>query len=461
MVEQPPQSLRTRVTGLLGGATLAGIIIGVVYWALEAALHAWVFGDGSFVGELFQGSPNELWMRSLTVVLFVVLGAVVQWHLNGARAWGRRLRRLAAAVEQAGDSVLISDAQGLIEYVNPAFTRLTGYALAEVRGKKPSVLKSGTRDELFYRNVWATITAGKVWSGSIVDRRKDGTYYPASLTIAPVLDEQGTATHFIGVQHDMSAQAELEERLRQTEKLQTLGTLAAGIAHDFNNVLAVVVMQLELAALRARDDAEMTQLLHDLGRSLGGAKDLVKQLVAFSRRGSATTSLESFEFRPWLADVWPTLRLLVPDPLALRLESPESSSPWLRADEQALQQALTNLVQNARDVLLPRGHGLITVAWEVVEDGGQVVASAGRLARTRCLWLRVCDDGPGIPAELEHRIFEPFFTTKGERGTGLGLAMVKETVHRHGGVLWVTSKAGQGATFHLLLPIATPPDAER
>ena len=455
MVERPPQSLRTRLTGLLGGASLAGLIIGVAYWLLEAALHAWVFRTGTFQSELFQAEPNELWMRSFTVVLFVVLGAVVQWHLNGLRAWSARRRRLAAAVEQAGDAVLISDVQGLIEYVNPAFTRLTGYALEEVIGKKPSVLKSGTGDESFYRNVWATITAGKVWSGPIVDRRKDGTFYPASLTIAPIVDEQGVVTHFIGVQHDRSTQVELEERLRQTEKLQTLGTLAAGIAHDFNNVLALTGLQLELATTRASGNAELTELLGEVGRSLSGAKELVKQLVTFSRRGSVTGEQAPFALRPWLDRVWPTLRLLVPAPLVLRLEAPETAL-WLRADEQALQQALTNLVQNAKDVLLPRGHGVITVHWEVVEDAASVAEVAAALGHTRCLWLRVSDDGPGIPAELQERIFEPFFTTKGERGTGLGLAMVKETVRRQGGVLWVSSEPGRGATFHLLLPAAAP-----
>jgi PAS domain S-box-containing protein len=454
-MEAPRQSLRARVTGLFGLATLAGCIIGIAYWSLEAALHAWVFHTGSFTTELVDGDGNELWMRSFTLLLFVLLGVIVQWHLNGVRALAARLRRLAAAVEQAGDGVLISDARGLIEYVNPAFTRLTGYELSELRGKTPAVLKSGATNDGLYRLIWATIKGGKAWSGRIVDRRKDGTYYPTALTIAPITGPKGEIINYVGVQHDMSAQVELEERLRQSEKLQTLGTLASGIAHDFNNVLALVILQLELVSARAGANPELTPLLADLERTLGGAKAMVRQLVSFSRRGSATTAFEPFEVKPWLDRAWPSLRLLVPDPLELRLESPLDAE-WVRGDEQALQQVLTNLVQNARDVLLPRGHGVITVNWEVVADGARVVASAAKLAGTRCVWIRVSDDGPGVPAELQERIFEPFFSTKGERGTGMGLAMVRETVRRHGGTLWVTSEPERGATFHLLLPTAAP-----
>lgn len=450
VMDQTTQPLRGRLGSLLGLWTLAGALIGLAYWLLEAALHAWVFRTGPFLYELHHVEGNELWMRGFTVLLFVLLGAVVQWHLNGVRALTARLRKLAAALDQAGNAVLITDVRGLIEYVNPAFTRLTGYSLAELKGRTPSALKSGLYDEAWYRALWAEITAGRVWSGNLVDRRKDGSYYPASLTIAPIAGERGALTNFVAVQHDLSAQVELEERVRQAEKLQTLGTLASGIAHDFNNVLALATLQLELASARA-GQGELNALLGDIGRTLGGANAMVKQLVSFARRGAASTSFEPFELKPWLDGTWPTLRLMVPAPLELRQESPAVTA-WVRGDEQALQQVLTNLVQNARDAVRPRGHGVITVGWEVVEDGARVVASAAKLMGTRCVWLRVSDDGPGIPPELQERIFQPFFTTKGERGTGLGLAMVRETVHRHGGTLWVTSAPGRGATFHLLLP---------
>jgi len=142
---------------------------------VESTLHVFVFHPGDFEHELTHGDSNEIWRRGCAALLIAILGGGVHWHLTRVAAWELHLRRLASAVEQAGESMLITDAQGRIEFVNPAFSRLTGYTFAEVRGRNPSVLKSGAHSQDHYRAVWATITAGRVWSGSVVDKRKDGS----------------------------------------------------------------------------------------------------------------------------------------------------------------------------------------------------------------------------------------------------------------------------------------------
>ena len=436
-------------------AVAVGAGLGAAYWLAESALHAAVFRTGSFAHELLHGGANEMWMRTVTALLFVVLGVVVQRYLGSRRDYEERLHRLAAAVQQSGEAMVITDADGRIQFANPAFTRITGYTLDEVRGRTPAVLRSGTMDDAGYRAVWATIAEGRVWSGSFVDRRKDGRYYPLLLTIAPVVD-RGVVTHYVGIQRDMTEQIELEERLRQAEKLEALGTMAGGIAHDFNNALATVTLKLPLALRRARGDAELIEVLGSIERSVDGAAALVRRLMSFARRGSPSAPLAPIELGAWLDQSWPTFDVLMPAPLELRRSNPPHAA-WVRADGYALQDVVANLVQNARDVLLERGHGTVTVRVALVPDGGAVSPAAAPLTGSPCAELTVADDGPGVAPGLESKIFEPFFSTKGEHGSGLGLAMARETVHRHGGILWLTSEPSHGATFHVLLPCVAAP----
>jgi len=445
-VEVQPGATTPGVRDFLGPATLVGFAVAALYWVAETALHAFVFETGDFVTELSADNSNERWMRLFTVALFIVLGAGVQRYLTRVRSYEGRVRILASAVHQAGESVLITDLSGVIEYVNPAFTANTGYQPAEVIGQTPAVLRSGATEPAAYRELWATISDGRVWSGAFTDRRKDGSFFPVAVTIAPVLDERGQIAHYVGIQRDLSDRVELENRLRHAAKLETLGTLVGGLAHDFNNVLATVTLLLQLASRRAGEDAELRQLLGSAGESVDGAAATIRQLLAFARTGAVGDELRPLELRAWLERTWPGLRLAVPASITSRLELPPEGT-WVRADAAALQQALTNLVYNARDALEGRPKGTLAVSCGLLPAGE---------APPRA-YLRVADDGPGVPAELKERIFEPFFTTKGEgRGLGLGLAMVKEAVRRHGGALRVDDRAGGGATFEVLLPVVAP-----
>ncbi|GIW55289.1 MAG: hypothetical protein KatS3mg082_1693 [Nitrospiraceae bacterium] len=154
---------------------------------------------------------------------------------------------LACAVEQAQDPVLIADRAGVIRYVNPAFTRVTGYAATEALGVAPgTLLKSGQHDKEFYRMVWDTILSGQTWRGVLTNRKKSGELYVVDESISPILDSDGTVTHFVAVQRDLTQQRRLEQEIRQLEKLQAVGQLACGVAHDFNNLLTPILGHAEL-----------------------------------------------------------------------------------------------------------------------------------------------------------------------------------------------------------------------
>ncbi|MDQ6972508.1 MAG: PAS domain S-box protein, partial [Mariprofundaceae bacterium] len=164
-----------------------------------------------------------------------------------------RLRQLSRAVENMNESVLITDADGSIEYVNEAFCQITGYSIDEVLGENPRLLKSGQHPAEFYAAFWKRISSGKVWKGRMIDRRKDGSLYTAKVSVAPLRDERGQITHYVGVQEDISEQQRLEAQFIQAQKMDSLGTLVGGIAHDFNNMLAGMVGNLYMARKLVRD----------------------------------------------------------------------------------------------------------------------------------------------------------------------------------------------------------------
>ena len=163
--------------------------------------------------------------------------------------------RMVTAIEQAAEAVMITDAQGEVQYVNPAFTAITGYSRSEILGKNPRALQSGEQDAAFYEKMWRALRAGRVWHGEVIDRGKDGSLYKEEMTITPVRDETGEVTHFIAIMRDITAQKRLEEQFRQAQKMEAVGRLAAGVAHDFNNLLTIIngYSELMIERLPAQD----------------------------------------------------------------------------------------------------------------------------------------------------------------------------------------------------------------
>jgi PAS domain S-box-containing protein len=189
-----------------------------------------------------------------------------------------------AALAATVDAVVITDRDGTIEWVNPAFTRLTGYSPEEAVGRKPSILKSGAQPPAFYRELWDTLLAGRVWYGELSNRRKDGSLYTEEMTITPVTDEAGRIAHFAAIKRDISDRLALESRLHGARRMEALGQLAGGVAHDFNNLLGVIrgSGELLLAQMPAPDPRrEKLEQILDASRR---AANLTHQLLAFGRR---------------------------------------------------------------------------------------------------------------------------------------------------------------------------------
>ncbi len=359
------------------------------------------------------------------------------------------LRVEGAALTAAANAVVITDREGRIEWVNPAFEALTGYSAEEALGRNPrDLVKSGKHDQEFYAGLWKTILAGAVWRGEIVNRRKDGSLYTEEMTITPVPDESGGISHFVAIKSDVTERRRLEEQLRGAQKMDAIGRLAGGVAHDVNNALAVILGFAE-RALRRLD--ALDPLHHDLGeivRTVERSASLTRQLLAFARRQIVAPRV--LGPNDAIASLANMLSRLIGEDIDLRIVAGEGL--WnVRIDPSQMDQVLVNLATNARDAIPDVGVVTVETSNVVVDD--EACRTRPGLAPGEYVLLTVSDTGAGMDAATRERVFEPFFTTKPEgKGTGLGLATVYGIVKQNRGFIDVHSEPGRGTTFEVYLP---------
>ncbi|RLL51716.1 PAS domain S-box protein [Mariprofundus sp. EBB-1] len=361
------------------------------------------------------------------------------------------LRKLSQAVEQAGESITITDCNGIIEYVNPSFTELTGYSGEDTIGKTPRILKSGNQNDAFYENMWATITSGKVWCDKLIDRTKSGKFYPAILTISPIKNRSGDITNYVGIQQDLSSYESLEEQFHQAQKMEAIGTLVGGIAHDFNNMLAGITGNLYLAKQKLQDSPDVIHKLSNVEDITFRAADMIHQLLTYARKDKVR--VKQLPFSPFVKETFKFLRTSVPENIQLH-QNVCSDAVLIEGDATQLHQVLMNLINNARDALEEVESPCITVKLETFHADKSFIDTHAYFKLGSYAHLSVQDNGCGIPKHQIEHLFEPFFTTKEVgKGTGLGLAMVFGAVKTHHGFIEVDSIEGEGATFHIYLPV--------
>ena len=355
---------------------------------------------------------------------------------------------LTRAIDQSDDAFVMTDRDGTILYVNRAFEKMTGYVLREVIGRNPRLMQGGVHDKAFYAEMWGTIMAGRTWRGDLVNRRKDGVLYTENMTITAVFDAEGAITNFVAAKRDVTRLREIDERSRQSQKMEAIGRLAGGIAHDFNNMLNVIIGYAEMAGESLPQDHPVAADIREIERAAQRSADLTRQLLTFSRK-------QVIEPRPVclndsVADVAKTLGRLIGEHIALEFY-PQPDLWRALIDPAQVDQILANLAANARDAM-PRGGHLVISTANCEADAAFCDQHLG-LDPGEYVMLTVADDGMGMdPVSVRH-VFEPFYTTKAAgKGTGLGLATVKGIVDQNGGYIDLTSGPGKGTVFRILLP---------
>ncbi|HUX19879.1 MAG TPA: PAS domain-containing protein [Spirochaetia bacterium] len=372
---------------------------------------------------------------------------VVLVDLTDQKVVQDRLSKLSLAVEQSPSLVLITDKSGHIEYVNPRFSRLTGFSSEEAIGRTPRILKSGVVPEETYRTMWNTILAGEEWRTEILNRRKDGETYWQRSVISPLYDENGDITHFLEEAEDITREKELESELFQSQKMEAIGHLAGGIAHDFNNMLTVIMGVGEMLQERLTGSDDLIAFVDSILSAARKSASLTHQLLAFSRK--QLLHPERIDVNVVIKDAEKLLRRIVGDNIRI-VTSFQENLGYALLDQSQVHQIVLNLVVNSREAIV--GSGTITIVTERFVAGDELFLSSGKLPRGTYVRLTISDTGSGMDEETISHVFEPFYTTK-STGTGLGLATVYGIVQQSNGQIDLQSKPNEGTIFSVYFPL--------
>lgn len=364
-----------------------------------------------------------------------------------ARSAMEYLSRLASVVEQSPHSIILTTAEGQVQYVNPHYTKVTGRTLEAIFEKNLLVLREGHEDEESYQKFLEAVGAGRRWRGELSSHNASGDLRWEEVSVVPIRNHTNEITHLVCERQDITEQKHLEDRLRQTQKMESLGALAGGIAHDFNNVLAIIAGFAELSLGRSQVDPFQTRYLNEIHGATQRAIGLVRQILTFSRKNEVKADRVSLN--QLIHDLGRLFTETFPRTIRFEFDL-DTTLPEFLADPNQLQQVILNLCVNARDAM-PEG-GVLTLTTRAV--AGASIAWDGADLGTSYVHISVNDTGMGMPPQIRAHIFEPFFTTKQDcGGTGLGLAVVYGVVLNHHGHIEVESTPGMGTTFHVYLPL--------
>ncbi len=363
------------------------------------------------------------------------------------------LRLRERAIAEIDTGVLITDAkrgENAIIYANAAMAKMTGYEAKELLGRNPRFLQGDDRDQRALDNIRSAISQAVPVHETLRNYRKDGSLFYVEVTISPIRDDAGEVTHFIGVQSDVTAKLDMEERLRQSQKMDAIGQLTGGIAHDFNNLLTVVIGNNELLADRLSDDEFAASLLEDATSAAESGAQLTGQLLSFARQQPLAS--EEIDLNELVRNLRDMLDRTLGETITLNIKLADELGKSF-ADPTQVHNALLNLAINARDAM-PDG-GDLTIETSNIDFDAETARERDELAPGRYTRLSVSDTGIGMPQEVQSRVLEPFFTTKEVgKGTGLGLSMVHGFAKQSEGHLEIYSELGHGTSVSLYLPDA-------
>ncbi|WP_428559953.1 MAG: ATP-binding protein [Solidesulfovibrio sp. DCME] len=359
--------------------------------------------------------------------------------------------KLAAAIEQAMEAVIVTDDRFRIEYVNQAFEAMTGVPQGQARGRGLKTFYKGRRQAQKFERGAAALERGDVWSGRFLLVDAAGDTRMCDQTISPVWGKHGLVEGYAFIWRDSTELSGLEKQLRHAQKMEVIGTLASGIAHDLRNILGPIILHAELCLERLAADAPQAESLREIVEAVGRARALGEQLLSLGR-GVESDSPVRFRLSTLVKECLKFLGPGLSPGLSMRLRV-EAGGSEMRGDPTRVHQVVMNLLTNAVEAMKDQEGGLVTVRIEdaAVREGDWPEEPS--LPPGAYLRLCVSDTGLGMTSDVMKRIFEPFFSTKrAGQGTGLGLTVARHIVSQMRGAITVESHPGLGTSFQVLLP---------
>jgi len=403
----------------------------------------------------------DRWFLANAIPVFDETGAIVQIveqlrDITKSHQQQVELRRLASAIDQAGEAIMITAANGRIVYVNPAFEALTGLPAVQALDQHHRIIEMA--DPAAGLAFQSSLDNGSSWQGRVAIRRPDATEPQVQVSVSPVVSDDGTTINCVTVMRDLTAEIRMEEKLSQAQKMEAIGTLAGGIAHDFNNILFPLVGFAEMLKEDIPGDSPLQDNIDTILTAALRARDLVKQILTFSRQSNQERS--AVRLQSILKEVLKLARASLPSNITIQQDiSP--SCPMVIADPTQVHQVAMNLITNAYHAMEETGGQLVVSLHQEKVTPASDRSTMLQPGLYAC--VRVSDTGQGIDGKILDRIFEPYFTTKKDgKGTGLGLSVIHGIVTGYGGQINVDSRPGQGTTFKVYLPcqVAVKPKTE-
>ncbi len=352
------------------------------------------------------------------------------------------LLRFYNVAEHTVNPLQITDLNGKMIYVNPAFVETSGYSKEELLGKNPSIFSSGKNSKKFWKRMWDTINTGKVWVGEVENKKKNSEAFYTQLLVSPILDSDGKIWGFFGIHRDLSEKKMFEKQLIHTQKMESIGTLAAGIAHEVGNPLASISALVQVV-LRTTNDDFVKDKLGLVRSQVTRISKIIRDLVDFSRPSDYELQVmninESIKEAVEIVKVGARAK-----DVDFNLEL-ERNIPLLPLISDQIQQVFINILINAVDAMTE----------DSASNRKKQIKIKSYLENEKII-IKFTDSGPGIEEQNFSKIFEPFYTTKKPgKGTGLGLWVSYGIIKSFQGNIEVESKRGEFTTFNISLPLHT------
>jgi len=389
------------------------------------------------------------YIRSISRQTLVIEKKVNQ-RTNELKASTKRITKLATVIEQSEEIVIITDKDGVIEYVNPAFVRISGFSSDEAIGKKPNIVKSDFHSEKFYNTMWNRLNSGKPWVSDFTNQSKSGDAYEVSQSITPIFDNN-TIIGFSSVQRDITIQRQMQRKLQHSDRVESLGVLAGGIAHDFNNLLTAILGHASLATKKLDVTSPILRHIDAIENASQSAANLCRQMLAYSGKGKFV--VKAIDLSELVENMGKLIEVSLTKNIVLRYELNEQL-PAIDADIAQIQQIVLNLITNASEAIEGKS-GVISVTTGIMNVDTDYLNSciAGKHTEGHYVYLEVSDTGCGMDKKTKEKMFDPFFSTK-FTGRGLGMSAMLGIVQGHQGAMRVYSEVGKGTVIKVAFPIS-------